>query len=328
MTSGPRIIPARTLPIPDTVSPQLRPVIAQAPDPAFVLVPETVAAWKARVADHAAKIEATLPALQRALNVTVTPDRIAGVHVFRVMPGRPAPHHAGQALVHLHGGARVLMPGLAGTREAILMAGLVGISVISVDYRMPPDHPYPAALDDALAVCGAVVAACPPATGLLGFSAGGGLVYATLLAMRAQGLPMPGAVVTGSPNVDLGRSGDTLQTNAGIDNVLQSQDGFIRATIDLYAAGRDVADPLLSPINGDLTGFPPAMLISGTRDLYLSNTVRMHRKLRAAGVTADLHVWEAQSHGQYMTVPDAPETRAYHAEVGVFLDRHLGQGTT
>ena len=87
--------------------------------------------------------------------------------------------------------------------------------------------------------------------------------------------------------------------------------------------GRDPKDPLLSPIYGDVSGFPPAILTSGTRDLYLSNTVRMHRKLRAAGVEAILQVWEGQSHTQYMTDIAAPETKEYHNEVASFFDRHL-----
>ena len=93
----------------------------------------------------------------------------------------------------------------------------------------------------------------------------------------------PGAIAPGSPTVDLSKTGDTLFTNAFVDNLLGTQDGFIRATALLYANGRDLKDPLLSPIYGDVHGFPPAILTSGTRDLYLSNTVRMHRKLRAAG---------------------------------------------
>jgi hypothetical protein len=99
---------------------------------------------------------------------------------------------------------------------------------------------------------------------------------------------MPGAIAPGTPTVDLTKTGDSLFTNAFVDNVLGTQDGFIRATALLYANGRDLKDPLLSPIYGDVQGFPPAILTSGTRDLYLSNTVRMHRKLRAAGVEAVL----------------------------------------
>jgi len=125
--------------------------------------------------------------------------------------------------------------------------------------------------------------------------------------------------------VDLSKTGDTLFTNEMVDNTIGTQDGFLHATALLYANGRYLKDPLLSPIYGDVRGFPPAILTSGTRDLYLSNTVRMHRKLRAAGVEAVLQVWEGQSHLQYMMDITAPETKEYHDEVARFLDLHLGK---
>ena len=136
---------------------------------------------------------------------------------------------------------------------------------------------------------------------------------------------MPAAIAPGTPTVDLTKTGDSLFTNAMVDNVLLTQDGFIRATAILYANGRDLKDPLLSPIYGDVTGFPPAILTSGTRDLYLSNTVRMHRKLRASGVDAVLQVWEGQSHAQYNADPAAPETKEYHDEIARFFGSHLGR---
>ena len=151
------------------------------------------------------------------------------------------------------------------------------------------------------------------------------LTMTTLMRARMENLPMPGAIAPATPTVDLTKTGDTLFTNAMIDNVLVTQDGFIRATALLYANGRDLKDPLLSPIYGDVTGFPPTILTSGTRDLYLSNTVRMHRKLRAAGVEAVLQVWEGQSHTQYMADIAAPETKEYHDEIARFFNKHLGR---
>lgn len=217
-------------------------------------------------------------------------------------------------------------PGEAGTREAILMAGLGGFKSISVDYRMPPDFPFPAALDDAVAVYRELLRSIEPKSlGVYGTSAGGSLTLTTLLRAKMEGLPMPAAIALGTPTVDLSRTGDSLFTNCFVDNVLGTQDGFIRETAILYANGRDLKDPLLSPIYGDVSGFPPAILTTGTRDLYLSNTVRMHRKLRAAGVEAVLQAWEGQSHAQYLADVDAPETKEYHDEVARFLERHLAK---
>jgi acetyl esterase/lipase len=322
-----RIIPSRSIPVPDTVSPQMQKLIAPPIDPAFNITPETSGEWKARVDKAARATIAILPALREALNVTVEPMTIAGVNAFTVTPRSIPTRNEGRLLLHLHGGVRVLNPGEAGTREAILMAGFGGFKVLSVDYRMPPDFPFPAALDDAVAVYREVLKTTRARTiGVFGTSAGGSLTFTTLLRAKAEGLPMPGAIAPGTPTVDLTKTGDSLFTNAMVDNVLGTQDGFIRATALLYANGRDLKDPLLSPIYGDVRGFPPAILTSGTRDLYLSNTVRMHRKLRAAGVEAVLQVWEGQSHAQYMFDINAPETREYHDEVARFFDLHLDLG--
>ena len=327
-------VPARVVPVPDTVSPEMQAIIARPHDPAFNDVPTTAAGWKAKVAAVANKVEAALPAIRQALGVAVAPTVIAGVKAFVVTPTSIPEKYRDRLLIHLHGGVRVLNPGEAGTREAILMAGFAGYKVISVDYRMPPDFPFPAALVDAVAVYRETLKTTTAASiAIFGTSAGGSLTCTTLLRAKAEGLPMPGAIAPGTPTVDLTESGDSLYTNEGIDNVLGTRDGFIEASVALYAEGRDPRDPLLSPIYGEVTGFPPAILTSGTRDLYLSNAVRMHRKLsnavrmhrklRGAGVEAILQVWEGQSHTQYMTDITAPETKEYHDEVASFFDRHL-----
>ena len=324
--TGTREVPARMLPVPDTVSPQMRAIIGRPFNPSFNVAPQTTADWKARVDSAAALVVAGLPALRSALGVTVEPTTIAGVKAFIVTPNAIAPRNADRVLLHLHGGVRVLNPGEAGTREAILMAGFGGFKVISIDYRMPPDYPFPAALDDSVAVYRELLkTTAPNKIGVFGLSAGGSLTITTLLRAKAEGLPMPGAIAPGTPTVDLSKTGDTLFTNEMVDNVLGTQDGFIRATALLYANGRDLKDPLLSPIYGDVHGFPPAILTSGTRDLYLSNTVRMHRKLRAAGVEAVLQLWEGQSHGQYVSDITAPEVKEYHDEVARFFDKHLAR---
>ena len=322
---GLREVPARFIPVPDTVSPQMQAIIVQPPDPAFNIAPETTAEWKTRVAEAARKAEAALPELREALGVSVEPTTIGGVKAFIVTPKSIPRGNLDRVLMHLHGGIRVFNPGEAGTREAILMAGFAGLRVISVDYRMPPDFPFPAALDDAVAVYREILKSTKAANiGIFGTSAGGSLTFTTLLRAKTEGLAMPGAIATGTPTVDLTDAGDSLYTNAFVDNVLGTRDGFVRATVQLYANGRDPMDPLLSPIYGDVHGFPPTILTSGTRDLYLSNTVRMHRKLRAAGVEAVLQVWEGQSHTQYMVDLTAPETKEYHDEVMRFFDLHLG----
>ena len=322
---GNQEVPVRSIPVPNTVSPQMQAIIARPFDTKFNIAPETTAEWKTRVAAAARILEAELPKLRQALGVNVEPTKMAGVPSFIITPKSIPPRNSERVLLHLHGGARVLHPGEAGTWEAIVMAGFCGFKVISVDYRMPPDFPFPAALDDAVCAYRAVLGTTKSENiGIFGCSAGGSLTFTTLLRAKAEALPMPGAIAPGTPTVDLTKTGDSLFTNAMVDNAIGAQDGFIRATALLYANGRDLKDPLLSPIYGDVRGFPPTILTSGTRDLYLSNTVRMHRKLRAAGVEAVLQVWEGQSHAQYFSDISAPETREYHDEIARFFDLHLG----
>ena len=324
--AAPREAPARMLPVPDTVSPQMQALIGKPLDTRWQLNPQTQEEWRA-IVDRAAKgAVAGIARLKDALGVKVEPATIAGVNAYVVTPRAIAERNRDRVLLNLHGGVRVFGPGESGTYEAVLMSALTGHKVISVDYRMPPDHPFPAALDDSFAVYRELVAKVSPGKlAMFGTSAGGSLVLTTLLRAKAEKLPMPAAIVLGTPTVDLTKTGDSLFTNAMVDNVLVTQDGFIRATALLYANGRDLRDPLLSPIYGDVTGFPPALLASGTRDLDLSNTGRMHRKLRAAGVDAALQMWEGQSHAQYIGDFAAPETREYHQEVARFLDQHMAK---
>lgn len=104
-----------------------------------------------------------------------------------------------------------------------------------------------------------------------------------------------------------------------------SNDGWLGDAAKLYANGYDLKDPQLSPVYGDLSGFPPTILTSGTRDLFLSNTARVHRKLRQAGAVADLRVFEGQSHAQYAGDPDAPETKEQFGELTAFFDKYLAK---
>ena len=165
----------------------------------------------------------------------------------------------------------------------------------------------------------------PKNVAFFGTSAGGALTLEMVLRARAQGLPVPGAIAPGTPMSDVTKHGDTFYTNEKVDNILVSRDGFCDAATVIYAQGHDLADPLLSPVNGDMHGFPPTILTTGTRDLLLSNTVRQHRKLRRAGVEAELVVFEGQSHAQYQFDDRVPETKEAFGEIAAdFFGKRLG----
>jgi len=151
------------------------------------------------------------------------------------------------------------------------------------------------------------------------------MTLAMVLRAKQEGLPLPAAIAPGSPWSDLTETGDSYQTNEWVDNVVVSYSGYLGRAALLYANGHDLSDPQLSPVNGDFTGFPPAILTAGTRDLFLSNTVRAHRKLRRAGVEAELQVFEGMSHAQFTFDPTAPETREIFAEIARFFDKHLAR---
>lgn len=146
-----------------------------------------------------------------------------------------------------------------------------------------------------------------------------------ILALRAKAedLPLPAALAAGTPWTDMSKTGDSYFTNEGVDNILVSYDGWVGDAARLYAGEHDLKEPMLSPVYGDVSGFPPTLLTSGTRDLFLSNTVRMHLKLREAGVPADLIVFEGISHAHYHMSPDAPETVFHFTELGRFFERNL-----
>jgi epsilon-lactone hydrolase len=124
---------------------------------------------------------------------------------------------------------------------------------------------------------------------------------------------------------ELTNAGDSFRTNVMLDNVLVAPGASCDKRAALYANGRDLKDPMLSPVYGDMRGFPPTMLLSGTRDLLLSNTVRVHRKLRQAGVEAVLEVFEGQAHGGWYRDASVPESKEAFDEIARFFDKHLGK---
>ena len=300
-------------------------LIGAPPNPLSKLQLQTIEQWKAVVAAAAAATTiGALPGLCERRGVRFEKTSIAGVRAFIVTPREIPAANQNRLLIHLHGGCYVLSPGEAGLGEAVLMAGFGRFKVISVDYRMPPEAFFPAALDDGLAVWNASVkTADARKMAVFGTSAGGALTLALVARARAEGLPLPAAIASGTPMSDTTKTGDTFYTNEGLDNVLVSRDGFCDAATRLYANGADLADPRLSPVYEDFSGYPPTILTSGTRDLLLSNTVRVHRKLRQSGVEADLHVYEGQAHAHYLFNDAAPETAEAFGEIAAFFDKHL-----
>ena len=313
------------VPVPAGLDPVETALIAGPYSPFWNLAPSDAADWSAIQQGRAENMAAALASIRAKLGVSMESVSLGSVKAYLLTPAVMAEARRERLVFYLHGGGYVLGQGETGTLEAVLMAAYGGHRVLSVDYRLAPEAPFPAALDDAVAAWRSLTADVHPRrVAIAGISAGGGLALSLMLRIKAEGLPSPPALALGSPWSDMTRTGDSYETNEWLDNVLVSYDGYLSRAGRLYADGHDLLQPELSPIYGDFHGFPPTTLFSGTRDLFLSNTVRAHRKLREAHVPAELHVFDGLAHAQYALHPDAPATKQTYCEMGDFFDRHLG----
>ena len=293
-------VAAKEIPIPAHISEDARRFLATAGAAPRTPMPATAdaATWQAAAKAWDERILPMIEPLLEGLPVAVETRRIGACDVYVATPAALEGPAATYAYLDIHGGALVFGGGRFAKLMAVARAAAFGVRVFGVDYRMPPAHPYPAALDDCVGVYRELLKTYHAAhIAVGGLSAGGNLAAATLLRARDEGLPLPAAAVLLTPELDLTEAGDTFNTNETIDVALPEK---LPAANALYAAGADLAHPYLSPLFGDFTkGFPPTFLQSGTRDLFLSNTVRMHRALLNAGREAELHVWEAMPHAGF-----------------------------
>ncbi|RPE42779.1 acetyl esterase/lipase [Streptomyces sp. Ag109_O5-1] len=213
----------------------------------------------------------------------------------------PADGERPGTLLYFHGGAYVF-----GSPETALsltgnLVARTGFRAYSLEYRLAPEHPFPAAIEDTVGAYRALLdsGADPSSIAFAGDSAGGGLTVTTCLAARDAGLPMPAAIVAFSPGLDATRTGESMDTKAGIDPYFTRES--LAHTGRMYRGGQDPDHPLLSPaVHADLTGFPPMLLQAGTNEVLLDDSTRMAARARAAGVdvvldiTADVpHVFQS-----------------------------------
>ena len=284
--------------------------------------PGSTRAWELVIEQRAASTP-SLVETEESTSTRIEKAVLGGVPVYWITPDDMDDER--RVFIYVHGGAYVFGGGDAAVREAATIASVSGLKTISIDYRMPPSDPYPAAVEDVAAVYRALLETWPADhLAIGGTSAGGGLSMAALHYFKQEGLPMPAALYLGTPWADLTKTSDTLYTLEGIDRNLSTYDGLIAAAAELYADGVPLTDPLISPVYGDFGGFPPTYLVTGTRDLLLSDTARVHRKLRLADVVAELNVYEGVSHADYAFVTDSPEYQQTYRELSDFLQQHLG----
>lgn len=251
----------------------------------------------------------------RRHDVAVRRGRMGGVRV-RLVARRDTARDDARLLINFHGGGFAIDAG--SLTESIPIAGRTGIPVASVLYRMAPEHPFPAAVDDAVAVYrDALRHRSPGQIGVYGTSAGAILTLQLLARIKAEELPMPAAAGIFSGAGDLSISGDCepyLPRMIG--------DRLSPEVIQDYTRGTDRADPLLSPARGDLSGLPPCLLMASTRDQLLSHTVLVDLALRRAEVDVDLRVYEGMLHAFWAWI-ECRETEIALDAQAEFFQRHL-----
>jgi acetyl esterase/lipase len=316
--AGNLMLPARTIPVPKSISERAQQALMT---PRLELKWPTgkdKSVWRSFVKECDARIASMFEALP-PFPGRIESRRLGPTTIFELVPDSIPVEKRDRAILYVHGGGWVMAGGELAFKAVQMFTAQIQTTVYAVDYRMPPDHLYPAALDDVvLAYRDLLLRHHPNKIVMMGSSAGAGLVAASILKLRDMGLPLPAAAVLHTPGVDMTESGDTFETLKDIDIVLPD-----RATdaILLFTNGHDLRDPYVSPLFGDFSrGFPPTMLISGTRDILLSSTVQFHRALRKAGIQAELHVFEAMPHGGF---GGAPEDAELVQEEMRFIDRVL-----
>lgn len=225
-----------------------------------------------------------------------------------------------KTLLYLHGGGYA-MGSLDTHRHLVaLFAGAAGVRALSVDYRLGPEHKFPAAIDDVVAAYQWLLSQGVEARQIVisGDSAGGGLSVATLLALRDAGTPLPAGVACISPWADLEGTGESMKSK---DNAPQFE--HLKLMADWYLGDHDPRNPLASPIYADLTGLPPMLIHIGDADTLLDDSTRLADKARADGVEVELEVWEEMIHVWHFYAQMIPEGHQAVQKVGAFIRDRL-----
>jgi monoterpene epsilon-lactone hydrolase len=303
----------RVVPVPQTISPEARQSLSRQVSDSTP--PDTLAerrrktdAWQSRAGEAA---RAMYP-------VNIAADTIAGVPVRIVTPLSTPREKTNRLLINLHGGGFNSDSG--SLTESIPVANLTQTKVVAVLYRLAPEHPFPAAVEDAVAVYKELLKSYTPKNiGIYGTSAGAILTAEVAVKLAQSNLPLPAALGIFSGMGDFSRNGDSISIYA-----LDGFSGPLRpASHDSYTVTASPKDPVLSPIYADLKNFPPALFVTSTRDLLLSGTTILHRAFLRAGVDAQLVVFEALPHAFWNDV-HLPESQEMHQISAQFFDRHLG----
>jgi monoterpene epsilon-lactone hydrolase len=225
----------------------------------------------------------------------------------------------GRHVLFLHGGGYIAGSPSLYRNLTWRIASSARACVLSVDYRLAPEHPFPAALDDAVAAYHWLLAegASPQRIGVMGDSAGGGLALSLLLRLRDEGIPLPAAAVALSPWTDLALTGRSFTLNASADPVVSADQA--RHFVGYYLAGADPRSPYASPLYGELAGLPPTCIQVGSDEVLRDDAVRMAERMRAAGCRVELEIWPRMPHVWHLFAPVMPEAHSAILRIGSFI---------
>jgi acetyl esterase/lipase len=310
----------RDIPVPSAISAEAKAFFESAPPlKPWPVTPETIDAVRRAEREGCAR---NSEAMRVAFAERVEETEIAGVPVQLIEPKGYDPSNDARAVLYLHGGAHITGSPFEDLPITAALAHRLGLKVYSAQYRLAPENPFPAGLDDGFAVYRGLLQSFEADNlSIVGESAGGNLALAIVLSARDAGLAMPAATALLSPWCDITSTGDSNSTLAGLDPTLDYAPHLEEAAA-AYAGDQDQTDPLVSPLYADYRrGFPPTLITTGTRDLLLSDCARLSTAMRRAGVDARLHVWEGMWH-VFEWYPDLPEARQSLDEIADFLRRH------
>jgi monoterpene epsilon-lactone hydrolase len=257
--------------------------------------------------------------------ITVEQVNLGGVTAECLQGQNASSQHA---LLYIHGGGFVA--GVPANYRALTwrLTERTGVPVYAIDYRLAPENPFPAGLDDCVSAYRGLLdkGMAADAIAIGGDSAGGNLTLACALKLKALGLPQPAALVCLSPVVDLAVPGPSHKTNAKSDVLFDPRTSDTVAKS--YCPGHDLGDPLISPLRGDVRGLPPTLFLASRAELLRDDAVRMSDKMRAAGVPVTLQIWPRVFHAWPMMADILPEGHAAIVKIAAFVNEHLMIGAS
>jgi acetyl esterase/lipase len=265
-------------------------------------------------------LRALLSAYPLPADITVTEGALGGVPTAEITVEGVEPRHV---VLYFHGGVYVMGDAALAADLASQVGRRTQAKVVSVDYRLAPENPYPAAVDDALAAYTGLLESGVAPSGIVfaGESAGGGLTIATLVNARDRGLPLPTAALVMSPYVDLTLAGSTMETRRDDDPLLSPE--ALQARVPVYTSGQDASLGLISPMFADLSGLPPLLIQVGTHEVLLDDAIRLAQQAATYDVEVTLDITPGVPHVFQAYYPILDEATAALDRGGRFLSTHL-----